>query len=106
MNSTEFNKHLETMQRMTVDTLKAKAAEYATNGDRLHNFRVAAAIEGTSKYAALGGMMAKHTVSVYDLLRYADEGKEIPKELWAEKIKDSINYLYLLWAMVNEEDGK
>lgn len=106
MNSADFNKHLDAMQKITVDTLKVKAAEYAANGDRLHNFRVAAAIEGKSKYAALGGMMAKHTVSVYDLLRYADEGREIPKALWEEKIKDSINYLYLLWAMVNEEDKK
>lgn len=106
MNTTEFNKHLEQMQRITVETLKAKAAEYATNGDRLHNFRVAAAIEGISKYAALGGMMAKHTVSVYDLIRYADQGTAVPKDLWEEKIKDSINYLFLLWAMVNEEGQK
>lgn len=103
MTTSEFNKHLEFIQKETVETLKAKAEEYAVDGDRLHNFRVAAALEGITMEAALGGMMAKHTVSVYDLIRLVESGVPVRKELWLEKIKDHINYLYLLWAMVNEE---
>lgn len=103
MKTPEFNKYLEEIQRETVETLKAKAEEYAVGGDRLHNFRVAAGLEGVSMYAALGGMMAKHTVSVYDLIYQADAGLDVPMALWLEKIKDHINYLYLLWALVNEE---
>lgn len=100
MNTKTFNQHLADMQMISVDTLKAKAAEYATDGDRLHNFKVAAAIEGITPKQALGGMMAKHTVSVYDMI---GTGNTYPLELWEEKIKDSINYLFLLWALVNEE---
>ena len=100
MKSEVFNKHLQHMQAVTVDTLMQKAKEYATDGDRLHNFKVAAAIQGISPKAALAGMMAKHTVSVYDMI---GTGEDYPLDLWEEKIKDSVNYLFLLWAMVNEE---
>ena len=100
MDAKTFNQYLTDMQMISVDTLKAKAAEYATDGDRLHNFKVAAAIEGITPKQALGGMMAKHTVSVYDMI---GTGNTYPLELWEEKIKDSINYLFLLWALVNEE---
>ena len=82
-----------------LDTLVNKAAEYATD-DRLHNFKVAAAVEGVTPRQALAGMMAKHTVSVYDMCRSG----EYSLERWAEKITDSINYLLLLWALVVEEE--
>lgn len=95
-----FNQHLQHMQEVTVDTLMNKAKEYATDGDRLHNFKVAASVQGISPTAALAGMMAKHTVSVYDMI---GTGQVYPLDLWEEKIKDSINYLFLLWALLNEE---
>ena len=88
------------MQEVTIDTLMNKAKEYATDGDRLHNFKVAASVQGISPTAALAGMMAKHTVSVYDMI---GTGKVYDIALWEEKIKDSINYLFLLWALLNEE---
>lgn len=47
--------------------------------------------------------MAKHTVSVYDLIDDYEQGKAIPKEMWAEKIGDSINYLLLLTALLEEK---
>lgn len=103
MNSTDFEACLEAMQEISVETLKQKAAEYATGGDRLHNFRVAAKLQGISEKQALAGMMSKHTVSIYDML-YADARTgQFPLSLWEEKIKDHINYLFLLWAMVCEE---
>ena len=104
MNSETFNKHLKHMQSVTVDTLTNKAKEYANGGDRLHNFKAAAAVQGIPPAAALAGMMAKHTVSVYDMIREGGYHPEamFPMELWEEKIKDSINYLYLLWALLRE----
>ena len=83
-----------------METLMNKAKEYATDGDRLHNFKVASEIQGISPTAALAGMMAKHTVSVYDMIK---TGEVYPMALWEEKIKDSINYLFLLWALLHEE---
>lgn len=101
MTSEVFNKHLQHMQEVSVETLMQKAQEYATDGDRLHNFKVAASVQGISPNAALGGMMAKHTVSVYDMI---GTGEHYSMDLWEEKIKDSINYLFLLWALLNEQE--
>lgn len=100
MDNEVFNQHLQHMQEVTVETLLNKAKEYATYGDRLHNFKVAADVQGISPTAALAGMMAKHTVSVYDMI---GTGEVYPLDLWEEKIKDSINYLFLLWALLHEE---
>lgn len=75
-----------------------KAKEYATV-DRLHNFRMAALLEGILDRQALAGMMAKHTVSVYDMCMSIEA---YPLELWREKITDHINYLLLLWVMCND----
>lgn len=55
-------------------------------------------VQGTTPIQALAGMMCKHTVSVYDMCRSG----EYPIELWSKKITDSINYLLLLRAMVEE----
>lgn len=93
-----FNEQLERSERVLIH----KAKEYATE-DRLHNFKVAAALEGCTAIQALAGMMAKHTVSVYDMCA---SGEDYSIELWEEKITDSINYLFLLNALVREKDGR
>lgn len=80
-----------------------KAKEYATE-DRLHNFKVAAKLQNCNPVTALAGMMCKHTVSVYDLIRDYEKGLEISPEMWDEKIGDSLNYLLLLTALLREDD--
>ena len=100
MTTDKFNITIEKQMSLCKSILCLKAVEYATQ-DRLHNFKVAAVIENCTPVRALGGMMAKHTVSVYDMI---NSGKDYPMELWDEKITDSINYLLLLKAMV--EEGK
>lgn len=79
--------------------LLAKKNEYAT-ADHFHNFRVAAALQGKPMKEALSGMMAKHTVSVYDM---CCSGKTYPMEMWDEKITDHINYLLILRALIDME---
>lgn len=96
-----FEKILEERINKCITTLNAKSEEYATS-DRLHNFKVAGEVQGCTPVKALGGMMAKHTVSVYDLINDFEQGKDIPIELWNEKIGDSINYLLLLDALIQE----
>ena len=98
MNKTNFERLFEEQVNRSRSVLLSKAKEYATE-DRLHNFRVAAALEGKTPAQALAGMMAKHTVSVYDM---AESGLAYPIELWQEKITDHINYLFLLNAIVRE----
>lgn len=102
MNTENFNKIIHEQIERCENTLCKKADEYATD-DRLHNFKVAAEIQKCLPTTALAGMMAKHTVSVYDMLRGLEEGKSYPVELWNEKIGDSINYMLLLAAAVRED---
>ena len=102
MNTEDFNKIIHEQIERCEATLCKKADEYATD-DRLHNFKVAAELQNCLPTTALAGMMAKHTVSVYDMIRGLEEGKSYPLELWDEKIGDSINYLLLLAAAVRED---
>ena len=102
MNTEDFNKIIHEQIERCEAALCKKADEYATD-DMLHNFKVAAGIQNCLPTTALGGMMAKHTVSVYDMIRGLEEGKSYPIELWNEKITDSINYLLLLLAAVRED---
>ena len=84
------------------EVLTAKHREYATDDD-FHNFNVAAELQNVTSLQALVGMMDKHVVSVHDMVTEHAEGREITLELWEEKICDNINYLLILWAMVNQE---
>ena len=102
MTSEKFNQILEETLSKCKSTLGVKANEYATS-DRLHNFKVAAELQACTPMTALAGMMAKYTVSVYDLIDRVEHGVEVPLELWDEKIGDHINYLILLSAMVRED---
>lgn len=82
------------------EVLLGKAEEYSSAQDRLHNFRVAAKLQGVSEKEALGGMMSKHTVSIFDMIR---DDEDVNLAMWDEKITDHINYLLLLRAMVAED---
>jgi len=102
MKVDEFNKVIEMQIQRSKDVLIQKAKEYAT-GDRLHNFKIAAALEGVSARQALAGMMAKHTVSVYDMCM---SDKDYPMSMWEEKITDHMNYLLLLTAVIVDDMKK
>lgn len=103
MVENEFVKVTEDKLNECMSLLYKKADEYATQ-DRLHNFKVAGQLQNCTPIKALGGMMAKHSVSVYDLINDFNNGKVIPLELWNEKINDSINYLLLLNALILENN--
>ena len=68
--------------------------------DRLIAFKAAAALQHTTPQRALAGMLAKHIVSLYDMC-FAEE-TVYPMDTWDEKITDSLNYLFLLKAIVKE----
>ena len=103
MKSELFENVIEERLLKCKATLGCKAEEYATE-DRLHNFKIAAELQHCTPVKALGGMMSKHTVSVYDLIEDFEKGKEIPMSMWEEKIGDSINYLLLLTALIVEAE--
>lgn len=101
MNNDEFEQIFEDQVRVCRAILVEKAAEYADDNDRMHNFNVAAEIQGTTREEALAGMMCKHTVSIYDMI--AEGAAQFSMAKWDEKITDHINYLILLRALVEEE---
>lgn len=68
--------------------------------DRLGAFKAAAALQRTTPERALAGMLAKHIVSLYDMCFADDIFYE--EKVWDEKITDSLNYLFLLKAVVKE----
>lgn len=100
MNGKTFDEIFEQQVAMCRSILVDKAAEYAYPDDRLRNFRIAAGLQGTNSRLALGGMLAKHIVSIFDLIA---EGTCAPTPKWDEKITDAINYLFLLRAVTVEE---
>lgn len=105
MKAEKFESIVNTMLEHCRSTLLAKAKEYATE-DRLHNFKQSAHMQQITPEQALGGMMSKHTISVYDMISETDRpGESFPLELWDEKIGDHINYLLLLRALVEEDDS-
>lgn len=103
MDAKQFSHILDSQSQACYEILGVKADEYADEGDRLHNFKIAAELAGTTPKVALAGMMAKHTVSIYDMIH----SPEIhPVEQWTEKITDHINYLFLLKAIVVEDEER
>lgn len=103
MNAKRFNEVLADQINAVNAILGTKASEYADDTDRLHNFKAAAALQKITPKVALSGFMAKHTISIYDML---ESGKDFPLEKWDEKITDHINYLILLRALIIEEDDE
>lgn len=101
MNHKQFDDVLKDQIEKVVVVLGAKSAEYSSDADKLHNFKLSATLQNLTPIEALRGKMAKHTVSIYDMI---NSGHAYPLEVWDEKITDHINYLILLRALVIEED--
>ena len=102
MTTRTFEMVMEKQFNICRNLLILKNQEYSgLEDERFHSFLVAAALQHETPKQALAGMMAKHTVSIYDMCN----GGEYSLEKWDEKITDSINYLLLLKALVEEEKG-
>ena len=99
MNSVEFNASINAQIKRSQDLLLKKNANYNPNDDKLATFKTAAALMDVTPESALAGMLVKHTVSVYGMIR---QNLDAPAEVWNEKITDHINYLLLLRALVDE----
>ena len=105
MDNEKFSNVVEDQLTYCKRLLLAKGQEYSPKeliNDRLHQFKVAAAIQRCSPKEALVGMMAKHTISIFDMCH--DDKSSYEK--WEEKITDHINYLLLLKAIVREENDE
>lgn len=106
MKVEDFKKLVEARLGYVARTLQLKAAEYATD-DRLHNFKVAADLQGITAESALLGMWAKHIVSVVDIVNAIEHtGKAPDAALVSEKLTDTIAYALLLEGLIEERRGR
>lgn len=90
--------HYKTIEENGKDIV---AVDIQRGTDRLGAFKSAAALQHTTPQRALAGMMAKHIISIYDMC-FTDR-KTFELAVWEEKITDSLNYLFLLKAVIKEE---
>jgi hypothetical protein len=103
MDNARFQEVLDDQMDKNRTVLSGKALEYASDIDRLSNFKKAAHLNGETQVQALWGMLSKHLVSLSDMV---ETGNEYPMAVWEEKIGDALNYLYLLKAVVVEEEDE
>ena len=94
-----FNKVVKEQLLVCEHLLTGKGHEYAPDAVDESNIDRLAIIDGTPKEALLG-MLTKHLVSISDM---CTDGRSYSLDRWTEKITDSINYLLLLKALVEEE---
>lgn len=101
MTLEKFNSSVVNQLEYCKSLLVRKGEEYAPDAaDRLSSFKTAGALQDETPKEALCGMLAKHIVSVYEMCR--TEGP-YTHDKWSEKITDSINYLLILKAMIDDE---
>lgn len=103
MDVTDFETVFARQIEQSKNTLVGKAKEYADDTDRLHNFKVAAAMAQNTPKQACWGLVVKHLTSLSDMVKSDDI---YPVAVWDEKIGDSINYLILLRALEFEADNE
>ena len=100
MTSEDFNNLVEMKLEQIKSVLVKKTAEYNLDEDRLSVFKRAGALQNESPEEALLGMLTKHIISIYDMVKSQNE---YSLDRWSEKCIDSINYLLLLLAIEKEK---
>lgn len=100
MSLETFANLLDELDGQSLQTLKAKNAKYATDGDCLHNFRSGGDICGGSSAQACWGYLTKHLVALRDKVESNDFHDRADL---LEKCQDSINYIRFLWCIGNDE---
>lgn len=103
MKTNEFDKIVNERIKKIKDILTSKAGEYASEEDRLFNFKIAAKINRVKPAEALWGMASKHLASILKIIEEVGNGKKVQKDVSDEKIGDMINYLILLEAVLEDK---
>jgi len=101
MKTTDFNKIVDETLELCKKTLTVKQNEYNLDADRLSFFKEGNELTKLTPERTLYMFMFKHIKSLADMV--ASE-KKYSKELWEEKIKDNINYLLLLRALLEDDN--
>lgn len=103
MTTEKFELLLDQLDKTSLNTLKEKNRKYtAESGDALHNFRVGAALDGSTMPQTIWHYWKKHFTSLMDKIQKDDWND---KDDAFEKIQDSINYLRFIWCAINDDDN-
>ena len=103
MTNEKFKEIVEDQLNICKNYLLKKGDEYNPTEDRFEFFKQAAVLEKITPAKALAGFMAKHTLSIYNLID--EDCDNLP--LFEEKITDHINYLLLLKGLLKDaQDAK
>jgi hypothetical protein len=105
MKTIDFIESTDKFLEEALSTLKRKGREYATNENFFANFEQAIGISFCdTKEAVLWHYLTKHLQSVKDMINTVEVGEGIHGHFDTkhinEKIGDSINYLLILRAML------
>ena len=106
----DFNAVIEEFNEATIEILSAKGNEYATDEDRLMNFRTVGDMAGMSPEEVTISYLLKHIQRLAKAVREGDyewswrhdDGSEALKQ----RVADSINYLLLLALALEANDSK
>lgn len=102
MTHKEFKALLERRLNLVKSTLDSKSKEYATDSDKLHNFKRAAEMNREHPAQSAHGMLTKHLISYMDMVDGISAGKVYYKSQLDEKFGDIINYFILQEAIFSE----
>lgn len=105
MKPEDFKDIVTNMYDKCLDLLYLKEKDYSDGKDRLIQFKNAAKLTDLDTLYSLRGMMVKHTTKLYQMLN--DHGfmhERFTEAQWDEIICDQINYLYLLKAVLVDEN--
>ena len=104
MTKEEFEQVFKEELALVTKVLVRKRNEYTpevSTADCLKNFKNGSSLMGSPELC-LCSYLLKHIVSIFDMAKLPGNYEEA---VWTEKITDSINYLFLLKALIAERNG-
>lgn len=102
MDAKKFEKLCKALLDESQNTLFWKSQEYATDTDRLANFRQPSSMMEASPAEVCLMYQMKHIASIAKIAKESSKGVLPTRELLQEKCKDTINYTLLFYAAMIE----
>ena len=95
---------LETIERLKT-LLLIKGKEYRRNNDPYHNFNEGAKLMNVRPMTVLNFFRLKHVISITDLQKDFEQGKEVSEAQINEKYDDVLLYTLIELAYTENENG-
>ena len=100
----ENHEALETIERLKT-LLLIKGKEYRRNNDPYHNFNEGAKLMSVHPMTVLNFFRLKHVISIADLQKDFEQGKEVSKAQINEKYDDILVYTLIELAYAENENA-